>query len=582
MTALKRYFFIFISVGVLLGLLFSAQSFLLAILSQIVIFSIASLGLNILTGFAGQVSIGNAAFMSIGAYASAMLVMKAHFPISLAVLTGGILAALFGLVIGFPALRMKGFYLAIATMAFGVVIEQIIAVIPALGGHDGIRNIPHVSSSPFIAFLINFSVYVFTVFVIQRIAQNPAGFRWRMVRDGELSAAAFGTETAKVKLQAFMMSAFLCGIAGSLYAHNIGYIRSADFGISRSLDLLAMIMIGGLGSYQGGLAGAILIIGLRFFFSRGFGPWLSVIIGSLLIVSTLFFPRGIAYGLYVNWHKRFQIPWLSLLRKIHRRRTRMEGKYVTVKGHSIFYRELGEGKPIIYIHGNTGSSRWWELVMDIPGYKTIALDMPNFGLSSSIDTADIDIYADYVVEFLKVLNIKNPILVGHSLGGAVCISLAVRNPEIPETIVLVDSAAPSGLKTPEEHYAVIELYKTSRDLMFKALQAVTPGLKNQAYFNKLVDDAMLMAPHAYAGNARALERFNYTGKTNIFNKPVLVIWCAKDIIVTRKMAEETYKAFPNSELKIFEDAGHSVIVENPDLFKKALTEFLKKTKIIKL
>ena len=576
MTGIKRYYFVLLVLGILAGLIFYSQSFMLVILSQVIIFSIVALGLNVLTGFAGQVSIGNAAFMSIGAYTSAILVIKTGVPIFVGVLAGGIIASMFGLIIGFPALRMKGFYLAIATMAFGVVVEQLIAVIPALGGHDGIRNIPELSANPFVAYCINFGVYVLAVFVVRRLSESPIGFRWRMVRDGELPALAFGVTTAKVKLQAFMISAFLGGIAGALYAHNIGYIRSADFGISRSLDILAMVMIGGLASYQGGLAGAILIIGLRFFFSRGFGPWLSVIIGSLLIASTLFFPRGIAYGLYINWHKYFQRPFLFLLRKIHRRKTVMEGKFQSVNNQKIFYREYGEGSPIVYIHGNTGSSRWWDLVKDIPGYKTIALDLPNFGMSSSLDIADIDVYADYVAEFIKVQNIKNPIIAGHSLGGAVLISLAVRYPDIPQAIVLIDSADPSGLKTPEEHYVVIELYKTSRDLMYKALQAVTPAMDNPTLLQQLVDDAMIMAPHAYAGNARALERFNYTGRTKNYTKPVLVLWGAKDIIITRSMAESTRDAFPQATLHVFEDVGHSVIVEKPQAFKDVFTAFIAK------
>lgn len=576
MRGTKRYYFIFLSTGILAGLIFYSQSYILAILSQVIIFSLVALGLNVLTGFAGQVSIGNAAFMSIGAYTSAVLAMKAGIPLAISIVLGGMVASLFGLIIGFPALRMKGFYLAIATMAFGVVVEQLIAVIPALGGHDGIRNIPALSAHPFMTFCINFGVYVLAVFFVRRLSESPFGFRWRMVRDGELPALAFGIATSKVKLQAFMISAFLGGIAGALYAHNIGYIRSADFGISRSLDILAMVMIGGLASYQGGLAGAILIIGLRFFFSRGFGPWLSVIIGLLLIASTLFFPRGIAYGLYINWHKYFQLPFLYLLRKVHKRRTVMEGKFVEIKNHKIFYREYGEGAPIVYIHGNTGSSRWWELVKDMPGYKTIALDLPNFGMSSSLDVADIDVYADYTAAFIGALNIKNPIVAGHSLGGAVLISLAVRHPDVPQAIVLIDSAAPSGLKTPEEHYAIIELYKTSRDLMYKALQAVTPAMDNNQLLEQLVNDAMIMAPHAYAGNARALERFNYTGKTQNYSKPVLVLWGAKDIIITRSMAEETCNAFPHAELYVFEDVGHSVIVEKPQAFKDVFREFIAK------
>ena len=142
--------------------------------------------------------------------------------------------------------------------------------------------------------------------------------------------------------------------------------------LARSLDLLAMVMIGGLGSYHGGLAGAAIIVGLRFFFSRGFGPWLTVIIGGLLIVFTLFFPRGIAWGLTLNWHKRLQLPYLWALKAIRRWRTVMDGKFIEVNGKRMYYVERGEGRPLVLVHGNTGSSRWYSRVMDMPGYRTIA------------------------------------------------------------------------------------------------------------------------------------------------------------------------------------------------------------------
>lgn len=137
-----RYYLVTALAGIAAGLLFSGQSFILAILSQVLVFAIGALGLNLLTGQAGQVSIGNAAFMSIGAFTSAILVTKAGIPMPVAALAAAAMAAVFGFLIGLPALRMKGFYLAIATMAFGVVVEQLIAVVPALGSHDGLRDLP--------------------------------------------------------------------------------------------------------------------------------------------------------------------------------------------------------------------------------------------------------------------------------------------------------------------------------------------------------------------------------------------------------------------------------------------------------
>lgn len=564
---------IFLIFGFIVGLFFINQSFILIIFSQILIFSIAAMGLNILTGFTGQVSIGNAAFMSIGAYVSAILSMKIGISIYFTIIIAGFVASFFGLIIGFPSLRMKGFYLAIATMAFGVVIEQIISVIPYFGAHDGIRSIPKLMNSEFLIYVTILGIYCLLLLIIKNITDGPFGIRWKMVRDQEIVAISFGVNTAVSKLTSFMISAFLCGVAGALYAHCIGYIRASDFGLSRSLDLLAMIMIGGLGSLNGSLAGSIIIIGLRFFFSRGFGPWLSVIIGFLLIVFTLFFPRGIAWGLTLFYHKYLQIPYIFFL-KLIKRRIGVEGKFLEFDNIKVYYVEKGDGQPILYIHGNTGSYKWWKKVMDIPGYKTIAIDMPNFGRSSHLNTAEIDDYSNMLKKIIDKLRLKNPIIVGHSLGGAIVISFISKYPDVPKAVVLVDSASVSGLKTPEEHYPVIEMYKTSRDLMYKALSSVAPMLKDNNFLNELTDDAMLMAPFAYTAHPRSLEKFNYKGKLKDFAKPVLIMWGNKDIIVTKEMVEETKGEFKDAEVVEFDNLGHSIMVENPELFKQSLIKFI--------
>jgi branched-chain amino acid transport system permease protein len=570
-----RYYLVTALAGVAAGLLFSGQSFILAILSQVLVFAIAALGLNLLTGQAGQVSIGNAAFMSIGAFTSAVLVTRTGLPMPLAVIAAAAMAALFGLVIGLPALRMKGFYLAIATMAFGVVVEQLIAVVPALGSHDGLRDLPSPVKGELGTYFVNLAFYLAAIWVARRVVESPQGLRWRMTRDGEVSARSFGINTSRAKLSAFVASAAFGGVAGALYAHTVGYIRSADFGLSRSLDLLAMIMIGGSGSIQGGLAGAIIIIGLRFFFSRGFGPWLSVIIGGLLIAFTLFFPRGIAYGLTMAWHKALQRPLNAVRRRLTLARTRKTGSYVEAGGWKIFFREQGSGEPLLYVHGNTGSLRWFEGVMDLPGRRVIALDMPNFGRSDALGApADIGAYADAVAAFMDALGLRGIPVVGHSLGGAVVQCLACRRPELASAILLVDPAPPSGLVTPEERYASIGLFRTSRDLLAASLEAVAPSLRDKGRLSPLVDDALLMASDAFEGNARALARFDCKASTGAYRGKVLVLRGGKDSIVTSAMAEETAASFPGARLEILEGVGHSVMVEDPDRFIGIVKTFI--------
>ncbi|MFH2113563.1 MAG: alpha/beta hydrolase [Spirochaetota bacterium] len=252
----------------------------------------------------------------------------------------------------------------------------------------------------------------------------------------------------------------------------------------------------------------------------------------------------------------------------------LDGKTIEVNGSIMFYAEYGQGRPVVLVHGNTGSSRWWKKVMNLEGCHVLAPELPNFGRSGQLEVADIDVYADYLGAFIGTLGFVKPVLVGHSLGGAVVMSLAARKPELAAALVIMDGPAPGGLRTPEEHYPIIELYRTNRGFMRKALAAVTPTLKDEGFLDELADDAMLMASHAYAGNARALERFDYRGRTSGFIGPVLVLWGRKDIIITEAMARETAMAYPGSRLEMMDEVGHSVMVEDPVRFKVLLQKFI--------
>jgi pimeloyl-ACP methyl ester carboxylesterase len=243
-----------------------------------------------------------------------------------------------------------------------------------------------------------------------------------------------------------------------------------------------------------------------------------------------------------------------------------EGK-VQAGGCDIRYVEEGEGVPLLLVHGNTGSSRWFERTMAIPGCRTVALDMPNFGGSGPLlGEPDMDRYADAVAAFSAALGLDRPVLLGHSLGGAVAISLAARHPAMWRGLVLVDSAAPSGLVTPTERHPLIERMRTDRAFLAAALKAVVPTLMDEAFFNSLVDDAQRMAAPAWIGNAEALTRFDYRGRCAVFDAPVLVIWGRLDAIVTEAMAGETRKAFPQARFEALDGVGHSLMAEDPARF----------------
>jgi len=260
----------------------------------------------------------------------------------------------------------------------------------------------------------------------------------------------------------------------------------------------------------------------------------------------------------------------------------MVRKTVTVLGKKLSYLESGAGYPVLMVHGNTGSSRWWTRVMDVPGALFLAMDLPNFGDSDRLDenqapgAADIDLYADYVVAFAQSLALDRPILVGHSLGGAVAISALCRAPELWRSAILVDSAPPTGLVTPESHYAAIESFKTDRALLRSALAAVCPTMADPEFLDELTDDALRMNPAAFAGNARALARFNQAAQCGAFARDVQVVWGRKDILVTEAMAKQTAQSFLRGSLRILENAGHSAMIEDPKAFMEILAQAVRK------
>jgi len=248
---------------------------------------------------------------------------------------------------------------------------------------------------------------------------------------------------------------------------------------------------------------------------------------------------------------------------------------VEVPGAKMVYAEHGEGQPVVCLHGNTGSRRWYERVMEVPGCRLIAPDLPNFGESSALaGPADIGSYAQAAGSFIRALGLERPVLVGHSLGGAVAMSAAVREPGLCSGLVLVDSAPPSGFPTPEERHPLIERMRVDREFLSAALKATVPALNDPGFFSRLVDDAARMAEPAWIGNARALGSFRCTEACAGFLKPVLVIWGRGDAIVSEAMARETVRAFPAARLQIMERVGHSPIVEDPSAFVGALSAFV--------
>lgn len=269
---------------------------------------ILAVSLNVVNGFTGQFSLGHAGFMSIGAYTSVvfstMLLPKVlgtsleggsqHFVLLISLLAGGIAAAIAGLLVGIPSLRLKGDYLAIVTLGFGEIIRVVIQNIDYLGGALGLAGLPRYTN-----FLWIFITLAIVVFIIQNLMRSTYGKGFLAVRDDEIAAEAMGINTTRYKVIAFVIGAFFAGIAGGLYGNYNGLISPEDFGFVRSVEIVVMVIMGGMGSTYGVMAAAALLTylpewlrGIKFG-SVNLGDFRMSIYSLALIILMLTRPQGI-------------------------------------------------------------------------------------------------------------------------------------------------------------------------------------------------------------------------------------------------------------------------------------------------
>ena len=232
----------------------------------ILIFVVAALGLNILTGYTGQVSLGHAAFMSVGAYTGAIIVTRAHLPFWIAIPAGGAMAALIGTFFGIPSLRIKGFYLAIVTMAAQFIIEWTINHVTWISGGVGASiYVPPPALGPWVLdskielYYMMLIIVSATIIFTLNLFRSPVGRAFIAIRDNDISAEIIGIPIFRYKLLSFATSSFLAGVAGVLYTFYMGIANYEQFLIIVSIELLAMVIIGGLGSVLGTIFGVIFI-----------------------------------------------------------------------------------------------------------------------------------------------------------------------------------------------------------------------------------------------------------------------------------------------------------------------------------
>ena len=296
--------------------LYASQS-LVALVNRICITIIAIQGLNLLTGYTGQISLGQAAFMTTGGYISAILVNQLGWPFYLSMPAAALGAGLIGLLFGLPSLRVKGFYLVMATLAAQFIIPWFSrnAFKDLLNGAQGLNvAVPTLFgleiNTPQRYLMLTLTVLIVTTVVAHNVSRSRLGRAFITIRDNDLAAEVLGVNLFRVKLQAFFLAAMYAGLAGALAAHQLRHINSETFNLIDSIIFMGMLVIGGLGSNLGPFFGAI-VVEMLIEIATVLGPVFSDILpstaygavqalrplffGSALMLFLIFEPRGLAY-----------------------------------------------------------------------------------------------------------------------------------------------------------------------------------------------------------------------------------------------------------------------------------------------
>ena len=328
-----QVFWTVVFLAFLFSLPFLVKTYYLSIINLMAVNVIVALGLNLLVGNTGQISLGHAGFVAIGAYTTVLL-LKLGVPFVIAFFAAGALSALFGLLLGIPSLKLEGPYLAIATLAFGLAVTIIIGRMDFLGGRMGL-SVPKINLS-WTALKYDISLYyliigitILAVIATRNILKSRIGRAFQAIRDSDIAASAIGVHLSKYKLYSFGLSALFAGFAGSLWALYLGFINPTLFTFIMSINFLAIIVLGGLGFVTGSIMGAVVMTFLNLqlenvvdipllgplvlAFSEQFMmpdsvsnvSW--VFTGLILILVILFEPLGL-YGLWLRT-KRYWKKW---------------------------------------------------------------------------------------------------------------------------------------------------------------------------------------------------------------------------------------------------------------------------------
>jgi branched-chain amino acid transport system permease protein len=305
-------YFMFAAVAITAGVLVES-AYHLQVLIFIGINTLLALSLNMLMGYAGQISLGHAAFYGIGAYTTAVLSTTYNLSPWIALPAAIFMAMAIAYIVGVPTLRLSGYYLGMGTLGFGMIVSIIFREwYSVTGGASGFVGIPPLAVGSFVFdtdrryFFLVWGVVLFFFIMCRRIIDSRVGRALRAIHDGEHAAAAVGINTAKTKLSIFVLSASMASLAGFLYAHQVFFISPETFSFLASIRIVTMVVIGGMASIWGSLLGASLLTLLPEWL-HAFADYEMMVYGLVLMVVMIFLPRGLTRGIldiYDNSRKK--------------------------------------------------------------------------------------------------------------------------------------------------------------------------------------------------------------------------------------------------------------------------------------
>ncbi|MFZ1245424.1 MAG: branched-chain amino acid ABC transporter permease [Azonexus sp.] len=312
--------------------LFASEYWFSAILIPFLIFALASLGLNVLTGYAGQLSLGSAAFMAVGAYAAYNFQLRIEgIPILLSFAFAGLTAASVGILFGLPSLRIKGFYLAVATLAAQFFIVWCLTKFPYLSNNSssGVISVPGIEilgikfDAPQERYLLVLAIVALLALVAKNMVRSTTGRAWMAVRDMDVAASVIGIKLMPTKLLAFAVSSFYCGVAGAMYAFcYLGSVEPDGFSLDMSFKILFMIIIGGVGSIMGSFLGAAFILLLPIFLDIAL-PFFAEVLGLPFSSATVSHIQILVFGALIMFFLIVEPHGLARLWQIAKEKLRL-------------------------------------------------------------------------------------------------------------------------------------------------------------------------------------------------------------------------------------------------------------------